>query len=484
MAGVTFGGLATGLDTESIITQLMELERQPLDRLEAQKTTEENKLQAFSQLNDRLTALKDSVREMTLTSQVRTGTVNVSDSAPFTATSSGATPGSYDVSVVQLAQVQKSVSDGYASQSDSVLGTGSLTIGGQTISITSENNSLIGLREAINQISEETGVTATIIDDGSEDAPYRLMLTGKDASTSFEPVFSLTDSEGAEVAVNMTETRSAQQAVAYIDGVKVVSGSNTIKDVISGVTLTLNGVSEMTYAGVEEVGVEPENWEFPPQYATSAMAIASDAEPLKEKLTAFVDSYNEVMDWISSGYPEFGASATTADDEEENLSYLVRGDSSVNGVKRQLQNLLTSVIDTSGPYKTLGQLGISTLQDGSLDLNDEKLNTALEENINGVASLLAGEGSTDGVMKKFNSTLLALTSYSTGLYAAKQDHYDDVVNRIDDNLLRLEPLIEKRQDTLQSQFNTLEQLVSSMNSQSNFLTQQMDMLTNMVTGNN
>ena len=488
MAGVTFDGLASGLPTDDIITQLMELERQPLDRLEAQKTTEENRLKAFGQLNDKLEALKSVVSDMTLTSQVQSSKISLNADAPFTAVSNGAGTGSYDISVVQLAQVQKSVSNGYASQTDSIFGTGTLTLGGQSIHINADNNSLSGLRDAINAVSEKSGVQASIINDGSEDSPYRLVLTGKDASTSFDPVFDLTDGSGNAIDPGINQTRAAQQAVAYVDGVKVVSGSNTLKGVLTGVTISLSATSTMSYAGTEEPGIDPLDWHDPPVYETTAMTVTPDTDTLKEKLTSFVDSYNEIMDWISSGYDEFGAAAPTEEEisagAEESLSNILRGDSTVNGVKRQLQGLLTSVIGTSGSLKTLSSLGISTRRDGSLNINEEDMDTALEEHFDDVAKLLAGEGSTDGVMKKFNYALLDLTSYSNGMYATKQDRYEDAVDRIDANILRLEPLIDKKEETLRAQFTAMEQLVSGMNSQASFLTQQMDMLSNMMTGKN
>ncbi len=486
MAGITFGGLASGLPTDDIITQLMELERQPLDRLEAQKTTEDKRLQAFGQLNDKLDALRATVSDMTLTSQVQSSQISVSADAPFTAVSNGASTGSYDIAVVQLAQVQKSVSNSYASQTDSIFGTGTLTLGGQSIHINADNNSLSGLREAINAVSEKSGVQASIINDGSGDTPYRLVLTGKDASSSFEPVFTLTDDSGNAIDPGITQTREAQQAVAYVDGVKVVSGSNTLKGVISGVTISLNETSTLLSPGIEEPGVDPSEWGTPPQYQTTTMTVKPDTDALKEKLTNFVDSYNELMDWISSGYSEFGASAPTEEEieagAEESLSNILRGDSTVNGVKRQLQGLLSSVIGTSGAFKTMSSLGISTQRDGSLKVDESDMDKALDKHFDDVAKLLAGEGSTDGIMKKFNYALLDLTSYSDGMYANKQARYDTAIKRLDANILRLEPLIDKKEATLRAQFGAMETLVSGMNSQSSFLTQQMDMLTNMMTG--
>lgn len=487
MAEITFGGLATGLPTDDIVTKLMDIERLPLDRLEAKKTSEANRLKAFGQLRSRLDDLRTAVGALTITSEVRTSKIQLSSSAAFSAESHGAGAGSYDIAVAQLAQVQKTVSSAAYSQSDALFGSGTLTVGDEVITIDSSNNSMLGIQAAINAVAETTGVRASIINDGSADAPYRLVLTGQDAETSFAAAFDLTDDNGDPLAFNLTQTRAAQQAVAYVDGIKVVSSSNILTGVVSGVTLNLNQTSETTYAGTPENGVAPSDWADPPVYATTLMTVAPDTAALKEKITAFVDGYNGVMDWISSGYVEFGASAPTEqeikDGAEESFADLLRGDSAVNSVKRQLQSLLSSVIDNSGPLETLSQLGIATQRDGSLSLNSSTLDSALQDNFNDISKLLAGEDATDGVMKKFNSALLDLTSTTSGLYAAKKERYDAAVKRIDMSLLRMEPLIAKKEETLRAQFSAMEQLISGMNNQSSFLTQQMDLLSNMMTGN-
>jgi flagellar hook-associated protein 2 len=194
------------------------------------------------------------------------------------------------------------------------------------------------------------------------------------------------------------------------------------------------------------------------------------------------------MDWISAGYEEFGASSPTeeelADGEEEWLSSTLRGDSAVNGVKRQLQNLLTTMVDTGGSVTSLGQLGIATQKDGSLELNESTLDNVLESDFDDVVSMLAGNDSADGVMKEFNSTMLDLTSLSSGVYATKRTGYTSAVKQLDDQMLRLESMMDKKETTLRARFSALELLVSDMNSQSNFLTQQMSALSNMKTGSN
>ena len=386
------------------------MERRPLDRLETQKNYEETRLKAYSQFKSTLDELRSSVGALNITSEVRTSSIRLSNEDAFSAVSNGASTGSYDVAVAQLAQVQKSVSAGVSSQTDSIFGSGTLTLGDQVITIDSSNNSLSGITSAINALSETSGISASIINDGSGTNQYRLVLTGKDATTSFTPVFDLVDENGDPIGFDVTRTRAAQQAVAYVDGIKVVSDSNTLSGVISGVTLNLNDASTQLTTGTPEANVNPTDWVDPPTYKTTLMTVAPDTEALKEKINTFVNSYNKVMDWISSGYAEFGASAPTEqeikDGAEESLSEVLRGDSTVNSVKRQLQSMLSTVVDTSGSLSTLSQLGISTQRDGSLNLNSSTLDKALENNFDDIAKLLAGEDETDGVMKKFNITLL------------------------------------------------------------------------------
>lgn len=473
MSDITFSGLATGMDTDSIVKQMMEIERRPIARLEKQKEAEATRLMAFKQFDDRLKGLREAVGSMYLTSDVRQSSIDISAAAPFTATSNGAGSGSYDVAVVQLAQVQKSVAIGVSSQTDAILGQGTFEIGETVIDVDESNNSLLGLQEAINAVSDKTGVKASIINDGSDTTPYRLVLTGQDAAAGFGVAVAL-DGESADLGFETV--RHAQQAIVKIDGIEITSASNTLSGALPGIDLHLNSVSDVT---------SPEG-ETPPQYRTSLMSIKPDTAALKEKIQGFVDGYNAVMEWISAGYDEFGASRPSAaeieDGQEDILSNLVRGDSGINGVKRQLQSLLSTQINTDGEFSVLGQLGIATQRDGSLKLNEGLLDSALETKFDDVVSLLAGAGAEPGVMKHFNAALLETTGVSSGLYADKKESYNSALKNIDSQISRMEMLAEKREATMRAQFNSLELLVSQMNSQSDFLTQQMEFMGKMLTG--
>ncbi len=477
MAEISFGGLATGLPTEDLVSSLMAIERRPIDRLEADKEYETQRLKAYEQFNTRLQALRSAVGNLNITSDVRTTSVRLSPDPDISASSSGASTGSYDVAVAQLAQVQKTVTDGLSSDTESLLGSGYFSIGDVAIEVNDSNNSLQGLMNSINSLSGETGVTASIINDGGDSENYHLVLTGKDASTSFSVGYGLQDSEGGEIAFSASHVRAAQQAVAYIDGIEVVSNSNTLAGTIAGVTINLDQVSEV---------LTPASGGNPAVYKTTTLNVEADTGALKEKLSTFVSSYNEIMDWIASGYQtaeELAAAEEAAADgettEEQTLADYLRGDATINDIKRSLQGILSDAVGNSGSLQILSEIGISTQSDGTLLLNNAKLDDALEANFDDVVKLLAGEDTIDGVMKKFNSYLVDTTSTTDGMYAAKRDRYEAAVKRLDQQIAQKEPLIDKIEERIRAQFNAMELLVSNLNATSDYLTQQMDMLANL-----
>ncbi len=476
---ITFSGLATGLDTDKIVKDIMALERAPLDRIEARKTAAKQRLDAFAQFKDKLDALKTAVGNMSLTSQLRSTTATVQGEASFTASSSSGAVGSYNVSVAQLSQVQKTVSAGFSSNTEAVLGTGTLEIAGTVINVTAENNSLLGIAQAVNAVANTTGVRASIINDGTSGKPYHLVFTGKDSSTSFEIEDTLVDGGAQAISLGLSEVQEAQKAVAFIDGIAVVSDTNTISSAISGVTLTLNSVDTKLDEGTEVDGKKFWEWPDPPTFASKRLDVTADTGALKEKVTSFVSAYNDAMDWILSGYEEFGGSSTVPEVEEGSgeeaiLGSVLRGDATINSLKRQLQNVLTDAIDNSGRFRVLSEIGITTNPNGTLNQNNTKLDKALAENYDDTISLLSGDDTTAGVMKGFNALLLKMTSKSTGMYALQEQNYEDSVDRFDLQIDQMELRLSKRELSLKAQFSAMETLVSNLNSQGDFLTQQMN----------
>lgn len=479
MADITFGGLATGLPTDEIVTKLMAVERKPIDRLNARKENEATRLKAYGQLNGKLDTLRSAVRDLSLTSGVRTTKVQLSSEDSITASSSGAKSGTYTIAVAQLAQAQKTITSGFNSDNEAVLGTGSISIGDVSIAVTSSNNSLEGLMASFNAVSDKTGVSASIINDGKDNSNYHLVLTGKDAATDFTLSYDLHDAQNAAIDFSATKVRSAQQAKAYIDGIEVVSNSNTLTGAIAGVTVNLNKVNDI---------ISPASGGNPPVYETTSLNVVADSEALKTKISTFVSSYNAVMEWVVSGYRDTSAASTdtsatsTSTTSEDSLADYLRGDATVNDVKRKLQGMLSTPVGGSGSLRILSELGISTQPDGTLSQSSSKLETNLNTKFDDVVKLLAGEDATDGVMKKFNTLLLDITSSTKGMYADKKIRYDSAAKNIDQQISVKEALMTKVEARIRAQFSTMETLVSALNSQSDYLTQQMDMLTNLSKG--
>lgn len=452
---ISFSGLASGMDTSSLIDSLMAVERQPIDRLNTEKSYQNAKLDGYNTFNSGLTDLLSKIKNLDTAEELspKTGTVT-GEALVSASTTSSALGGTYQIKSYSMAAVEKDVSQGYASRSDPSFGTGTLTLTiGTTspqsfdITIDSSNNSLEGIAEAINAAA--TGVKATIINDGTG-TPYRLALTGEKAGDPSEVGFTLDASGlsgGSYANPAFIETQPASQAHIQVDGIDLYSNSNTFSDGIPGVSLTL----EKADAGA----------------TTADLTISDDTGTLQKNLQAFVTSYNTVVSFVTS---------QSANDTKG--AGLLVGDPFLNSVKRKLQDLITTQFKGNGSYQTLSELGLETQKDGTLVLNSSTFDAAASADFTGVSNLLAGDGQTSGVAASFEDYLNSVTDPIDGLVVGRQESVKSNLSRIDDRIAQIERRLELRQKTLTDQFTAMEKLVSTMNSQSDYLTQQMTMLSN------
>lgn len=463
---IQFGGLATGLDTSNIIQQLMSLEQQPITRLQTDKSWLNNRLTAFTELDSKLKSFATSIKSLSDADTLLKRSVKKSSDEFLSATvSSKALAGtSYQVEVVSLAQVQKSVAQtGVASKTSATLGTGALnlTVDGtsNSIDITTANNSLEGIMKAVNDA--DLGVSAAIINDGSG-TPYRLVLTGENVGKTFSldssGLTGGTDSLGAfnldDGLGNITNppVQAATRAHIRVDTVDIYSDSNTLTEAIPGVTLDLLKA---------ETG------------KTTSLNVAIDKTSIKSTIEAFAKGYNEVVSFIT------GQSVIN-----EEGGGVLGGDSGINSIKRHLQGMLTQPFQNSGVFTTLSQLGFETQKNGTLVVNDKTLSAAINDNLDGVVSLLAGENGQDGLATQFQDYLDSMTNASSGMLNGRKESINSNIKRLDKQITMMESRLEKRQLTLESQFSAMETLVSGLNAQSTYLTQQMTMLSNMMSGGN
>jgi flagellar hook-associated protein 2 len=396
MATITSLGAGSGLDLNSLLDQLVEAARAPKESLlNLQEAQLQAKLSAYGSFKSGLSSFQDALSGLQAASDFRKTSASSSNSAIFTATSSGsAAPGSYSIEVSNLAQAHRVASAAFDSTTDTV-GTGELTFrfgtynsGGNTftanaekaigsVTIDSSNSSLQGIRDAVNDA--DIGVTASIVNDGTG---YRLLFKSDDsgAANSLEiTVSDTTDGNNLDNAglsqlaydptatlgagKNLTQTAEAQDAEFSIDGLSMTRSSNTVSGAIEGVTLQLTG---------ETSG------------APATLTVAQDISGIKSSVSSFVDAYNTLAATLDAlaGY-----------DSTTEQGGILMGDGLVSGATRQIHAILTSAVSgLTGSYTSLYKLGISFQRDGTLELDASTLSAALADDPAAVGRLFAATG--------------------------------------------------------------------------------------------
>ncbi|MCX7189818.1 MAG: flagellar filament capping protein FliD [Methylotenera sp.] len=390
--GISSAGIGSGLDVNGIVTSLMGVEQKPLTAVTKQKTDYQSQVSAYGSLKSSLSTFQTAVSALSTTSKFNVQTVTSSNTSVLTATANGsATLGDYALTVSQLAKSQKLASAGFASTADTV-DTGTLAIAfgsydaaspysftantaktALSINIDSSNNTLAGVRDAIN--ATNASITATIVNNGSAN---QLVITSKDTgevnSLQISGISQLAYDKSNDIA-NMTEVQAAKNAVMEVDGITVTKASNTITDVVEGVTLNLLTTSSG---------------------ASVNLAVASDQEAVKTSVTAFVDAYNKLDTTLRN---------LTKYDSTGKASGVLLGDATARSVMSQIKAVMTKAIATTGSFTTLGQIGVSFQSTGQLALDSTKLTTAMSSNFNDIASLFTTSAkATDAQISYASST--------------------------------------------------------------------------------
>jgi len=449
---ITFGGLATGMDTNALVKELIDLERGPIRRMENDKIWLNSRLEAYTEFDTKLEGFLSSVEDLDSDGGLGQKTATVASEEFFTATADNEAfaDTNYQIEVVELAHVQKSVSTGFIEKTVDQFGSGtiSITIDGisSDVTIAAGEGSLEGIMSAIN--AADIDVSAALINDGT-DNPYRLLLSGGDAGKDFSiDVTGLSNGALLNPATDpISITQEATQAHIRVDNIDIYSNSNVLDEAIPGVTLNLLK---------DGPGVK------------TAMNVNIDEESIEEKIQSFVDGYNDVVAFVTSQSVINGSEGG-----------ILQGDSGLSSIKRHLQDMLTTEVDNSGSLSYLSELGFETQKNGSIKINSSVLSSAIQNNLEDIELLLVGEDGVTGIATQFKDYLESNTDTSDGLLAGRKQSIDSNVRRIDSRIEQAEMRLIKKEETLRNQFNAMEQLVSSMNSQGNFLSQQMAMLNDM-----
>jgi flagellar hook-associated protein 2 len=449
---VTFSGLASGLDTAAIIDALMQVAREPINRLQTKRSSYTSKASRLSDLRTRLSSLRTSALALDTASELRSYTATSSDTGTLTAAaSSSAAPGSYTVNVKQLASAQRSYSSGVAAKDQTgLVGNGQLAIrvaGGawSTIEIDQDTDTLEGVAAKIN--GAVSGVSASVVK--VSDSEYRLLVAGKESGAANRVEFDLTASgKGLTDALGLNAAhvpdQAAQDAWLQMDGKNFYRPTNQISDAIAGVTLSLSSASD------------PE---------TVSVTVATDLDAVVSKVQGMVSAYNSALSFIKD---QFTYNGTTRSDT-------LMGDSAVLTVKNQLQGIIGAEVAAAGStYNALSKVGFSTARDGTLTLDATKLKAALAADPEAVSDLFSysdGDAGTenDGVTVRLARTIDGLLRSETGLLSARAEGIQDTIGAIDDRIAGLERSLSTYEAGLKKQFTALETLLGSLQKQSTYL---------------
>lgn len=472
MATVSSAGIGSGLDVNSIITQLMAIEKQPLTALQTKATTIQSTVSEYGKVKSAVSTLRDlSVKLASITTWGQTVGSSSNTAAVNATTTTGSAPGNYSVEVQKLASVQTTATGVFAAAT-TLVGAGTLHIelgtygAGQTsftpktgataVDVTIAATDTLGdVRDKINAAGG--GVTALIMTDATGS---RLLLRSNTSGADNAFRTSVVDADGGNAdatglsalafdpsagAAVMTQNQTAANAAATVNGLPVTSTTNVLSNIVDGLTLTLSAVTT----------------------APVSVDVATDKVSLKKTITDFADAYSALVKLISTD---------TKYDATTKKGGPLQGDSAAVGLQRQIRNLAGAASGASTTFGHLSDIGLELQRDGAMTVNATKLDNSLA-NVAELKKMFSNSNLTDatqdGFAKRFRvvtDTMLSadgtLTTRTDGLAAQLTK------NRKDQDTLSVRlAATEKR---MRAQYTALDATMARLNSVSSYVTQQIN----------
>lgn len=457
MATITSLGVGSGIDTESLLTKLMAIERAPIDVLNTRKSTYNSQISALGQIKSALATLQDAVDAFSTTAKASSYAASVTDSTIAGATAdSDAVAGTYSVEVQRLASTHKLVA---AAGADPSAG-GTLTIeigstatgsfvGSSSVNVTiAAGATLNDVRLAINNAN--AGVSASIVHGAGGDQLVITSLTSGEVGQMRISSATLTDFtyEPVSDTGSLTQKDAGQDALVFIDGIEIAdTTSNTVTDAVTGVTLNLLKTN---------IG------------SPTTLTVSNDTGALEEKLDAFVSAYNNLVSLTKT---------LTAYDQETETAGILNGDSTVRQV---VSNLRTTLFSTpsgaSTAYQTLSSLGVRIQSDGTLEIDSDTLGDAMDTDFASVAKTVGSFGAA------FDTTISDMLD-TEGLIDTRTSGINSLIDSLESRAEQLERQADAIEARYRAQFSALDKLIAQMQVTSTYLTQQLASLNNTSSSN-
>lgn len=462
MATISSAGVGSGLPVESLVSQLMAVERAPINIIDTKEAAITAKLTAFGTMKSALATLQTAARALATPALISPIKTSVADPSVLSATATGGTAaGNYAIEVQSLAQQQKLKTSVSYGQTTDVVGTGDITIdfgsydgsnafveppvSSKTITIDPAHNTLAGIKDAIN--ASNSGVTASIINDGTGN-----YLSLASTATGAKNAMRITAGDPSLAALNydgsagseMTQSVQAKDAVIVVDNVTITKPSNTITDAIEGVTLTL---TKPTAAGV-----------------TTNLTLSKDTDTVKANINAFVKAYNDASKSMVD---------LTAYDVTTGKGAVLNGDGTVRTVQTQLRALMGSAITgAAAGGATLPDIGITTQRDGTIAVDADKLTKALADPTKNFTALFATSNGNRGFGAQMDVTLGRILS-PVGTITSHTNSFNSSIKDLEKQRTTITSRLADTEKRYRAQFSALDSAMASMTTTSTYLTQQL-----------
>lgn len=393
MGSLALPGIYSNVSTNDLVEATLMAESRPLNRLEERQSTWEKKTGAVEEIESQLRKLSNLASDLRSVDTLQGYRTKSSDETVLTASAAtGASEGTHEILINRLASSEREVHDGIAS-ADTLVGAGafSYTYNGVSRTVyTSEETTLEGLRDLINKDAGNPGVNASILSTGGDgEQGYHLVLGGRDSGGDYTITINedATTLDGTNGTVDFTqssftETQTAKNSQFRVDGYPsdgwMERSSNTVGDVIPGVTLELQGVGE------------------------SRLSVTRSDDKLKSALGALPDLYNSLRDTVDK-YTGF--------DKETGEGGMLQGSISVNSLLQRIRSALVSPVpgfdDESDGVSLASQLGFEFDKEGKLSLDKSKLDEAMAQDYDAMLNLIGAQnrGASTSEFIQFDSAM-------------------------------------------------------------------------------
>lgn len=474
MASITSLGIGSGVDINSIVTQLVALESRPLAQMRSQASSLQTQVSSYGQLTSLFGALQSAANKLTDAGLwTRSQASSADESRVRASAGANAATGTYSVSTTRLASSQTVVAASALPSSSELVGSGVLTleigswdqppmnfvpqVGRDPVSITiGADDTLATLRDKINAAG--AGVTASVVNDASG---ARLALTSAATGENNGFRLSVADDDGAAIDDGIGLSRFAfdpaagsngmdlkaqgLNALASINGIEVSSASNTLDGVIEGLSLTLRGTGGPT-----------------------DVTVSQDLDAVKTAITDFAKAYSDLTRTISD---------QTRYDAGSQVSGPLQGDSAATGLQRQLRSLLGAGSEASALFPRMADVGLVLQRDGTLQIDEGKLNSALG-NLSELRNAFAAndaDPARDGFARRYADLAMQVTGID-GSLTTRSEGLRARISQNSEAQAALEERVERFRSRLVAQYTAMDANLAKLNALSSYVSQQLSSL--------